>query len=63
MTPPDGGISNKILVEVKGLKMYFPVTEGIIISRTVAEVKAAIEGHVLAEAELSGTYTLNAALR
>ena len=40
MTPPDGGISNEILVEVKGLKMYFPVTEGIIISRTVAEVKA-----------------------
>ena len=40
MTPPDGGISNETLVEVKGLKMYFPVTEGIIISRTVAEVKA-----------------------
>ena len=27
-----------ILVNVRGLKMYFPVTEGIIISRVVAEV-------------------------
>ena len=40
MTLPDVGISNESLVDVKGLKMYFPVTEGIIISRTVAEVKA-----------------------
>ncbi len=40
MTSPDDGMSNEILVDVKGLKMYFPVTEGIIISRTVAEVKA-----------------------
>ena len=29
-----------ILVDVRGLKMYFPVTEGIMITRTVAEVKA-----------------------
>ena len=29
-----------ILVDVRGLKMYFPVTEGIIFSRVVAEVKA-----------------------
>ncbi len=28
------------LVEVRDLKKYFPVTEGIVISRTVAEVKA-----------------------
>ena len=40
MTSPDDGMSNEILVDVKGLKMYFPVTEGIIITRTVAEVKA-----------------------
>ncbi len=35
-----GPESNEILVDVKGLKMYFPVTEGIMITRTVAEVKA-----------------------
>ena len=29
-----------ILIDVRGLKMYFPVTEGIIFTRTVAEVKA-----------------------
>ena len=29
-----------ILVDVRGLKMYFPVNEGVIISRVVAEVKA-----------------------
>ncbi len=31
---------NEILIDVRGLKMYFPVTEGILINRTVAEVKA-----------------------
>src|SRR3972149_1145383 len=30
----------QILVEVKGLKMYFPVTRGIIIERKVADIKA-----------------------
>ncbi len=48
MTAPDGGsgggtaggLSDEILIEVKGLKMYFPITEGIVITRTVAEVKA-----------------------
>ena len=25
---PGGGMSDEILIEVKGLKMYFPVTEG-----------------------------------
>ena len=37
---PGGGMSDEILIEVKRLKMYFPVTEGIIVTRTVAEVKA-----------------------
>jgi oligopeptide transport system ATP-binding protein len=32
--------TNNILLEVKGLKMYFPVTSGIIFQRRVAEVKA-----------------------
>jgi oligopeptide transport system ATP-binding protein len=30
----------EVLVEVKDLKMYFPITEGVMISRTVAHVKA-----------------------
>ena len=30
----------QILVDVKGLKMYFPVTRGIIIERKVADIKA-----------------------
>ena len=30
----------EVLLQVKGLKMYFPVTEGIIFHRTVAQVKA-----------------------
>jgi len=31
---------NNILVDIKNLKMYFPVTKGIILQRKVAEVKA-----------------------
>ena len=31
---------NEILVDVKGLKMYFPVTSGVLFSRVVAHVKA-----------------------
>ncbi len=30
----------EVLLQVKGLKMYFPVTEGIIFRKTVAQVKA-----------------------
>ena len=40
MSPRAGPQSQEILVDVKDLRMYFPVTEGIIITRTVAEVKA-----------------------
>ncbi len=40
MTPPDGGMGDEVLIDVKGLKMYFPITEGIVMTRTVAEVKA-----------------------
>ncbi len=45
MSPLDdnaGGtaMSEEVLIDVKDLKMYFPVTEGIMITRVVAEVKA-----------------------
>ena len=50
MSPEEGVVASEssaprpkdddILVDVRGLKMYFPVTEGVIISRVVAEVKA-----------------------
>src|SRR6267378_858850 len=33
-------IETKPLLEVKGLQMHFPVTEGIVINRRVGEVKA-----------------------
>ncbi len=35
-----GVVENKTILEVNGLVKYFPVTEGIVIPRTVAEVKA-----------------------
>ncbi len=50
MSPEEGVVASEssaprpkdddILVDVRGLKMYFPVTEGVIMSRVVAEVKA-----------------------
>jgi len=38
--PSNNGQKNGYLVEVEGLKMYFPITKGIIIQRKVADVKA-----------------------
>jgi len=35
-----GTHSDEVLIDVKDLKMYFPVTEGAMITRVVAEVKA-----------------------
>ncbi len=35
-----GAPTDEVLVDVRGLKMHFPVTEGIVISRVVATVKA-----------------------
>jgi oligopeptide transport system ATP-binding protein len=37
---PGKGISDEVLIEVKNLKMHFPVTSGALISRVVAHVKA-----------------------
>jgi len=34
------GQKNDYLIEVEGLKMYFPITKGIIIQRKIADVKA-----------------------
>jgi oligopeptide transport system ATP-binding protein len=36
----DGANNNNSLLEVKGLKKYFPITQGILIQRKVADVKA-----------------------
>ncbi|MCH7952286.1 MAG: dipeptide ABC transporter ATP-binding protein [Chloroflexi bacterium] len=38
--PPAPGTPGETIVEVKDLKMYFPVTSGIIFQRKVADVKA-----------------------
>ncbi len=35
-----GQVSDEVLITVKGLKMHFPITEGVIIPRKVADVKA-----------------------
>jgi ABC-type oligopeptide transport system ATPase subunit len=35
-----GAPSDEVLISVKNLKKYFPVTEGVLIQRTVANVKA-----------------------
>src|SRR3954454_15791855 len=34
------GSSDDVLVRIQGLKMHFPITEGIILSRTVGNVRA-----------------------
>jgi len=39
-THTKGDLSGDILIDVKGLKMHFPVTEGIVFNRIVASVKA-----------------------
>ena len=33
-------VGNEPIIEVKGLKMYFPISEGVVFTRKVAEVKA-----------------------
>jgi oligopeptide transport system ATP-binding protein len=38
--PTNGSRDNEVLLEVNNLKMYFPVTSGILFQRKVAEVKA-----------------------
>ena len=35
-----GAVSDEVLISVNGLRMYFPVTEGIVMRRVVAHVKA-----------------------
>ncbi len=35
-----GAHSDEVLIDVRGLKMHFPVTEGVLVSRVVATVKA-----------------------
>lgn len=36
----DGKKNSDILIEVKGLKKYFPITEGIVIQRHIGDIKA-----------------------
>jgi len=35
-----GAVSDEVLISVNGLKMHFPVTEGVVLRRVVAHVKA-----------------------
>ena len=35
-----GTDNNDVLLEVKGLKMYFPITRGIIVQKHVGDIKA-----------------------
>ena len=39
-SPVDSGVSEEALVQIRNLKMHFPVTEGTIVQKTVAHVKA-----------------------
>jgi oligopeptide transport system ATP-binding protein len=36
----NNGQKKDVLLEVEGLKMYFPITKGIIIQKKIADVKA-----------------------
>jgi ABC-type oligopeptide transport system ATPase subunit len=38
--PSDAPTRTRPLIEVRGLKMYFPITEGVLIGRRIGEVKA-----------------------
>ncbi|MCH6587553.1 MAG: peptide ABC transporter substrate-binding protein, partial [Proteobacteria bacterium] len=38
--PAEAVKMGEVLLDVRDLKMYFPVTEGIVFQKTVAEVKA-----------------------
>jgi oligopeptide transport system ATP-binding protein len=40
MTQPDQGSNSGNLVEVKNLRMYFPITSGIVFQKKVADIKA-----------------------
>ena len=39
-SPVNSGVSDEALVQIRNLKMHFPVTEGTIVQKTVAHVKA-----------------------
>jgi oligopeptide transport system ATP-binding protein len=39
-TSKEGGMRQDSLVQVNNLKMYFPITQGIIIQRRVGDIKA-----------------------
>jgi len=38
--PVDSGVAEDAFVQIRNLKMHFPVTEGVIVQKTVAHVKA-----------------------
>ena len=39
-SPADSGVADDVFVQIRNLKMHFPVTEGTIVQKTVAHVKA-----------------------
>ena len=50
-TTPDNSQAGEVILEARGLKKYFPVTRGIVLSRVTGHVKALIGGRDYAQSK------------